>query len=54
MANERWRRLCEAIVAETDTQKLLSLVSQLEEELDCRDSRLQHKTVYSCTQPPPN
>lgn len=42
MANDRWRHLCEAIIVETDTQKLLSLVNQLEEELDLRDPKTRH------------
>lgn len=35
MPSERWRYLCEAIIAEPDTQKMLSLVHELEQELDC-------------------
>jgi hypothetical protein len=51
MAKERWRCLCEEIIAETDTQKLLSLVSQLEQELDCADPRPQSSSAFCNRQP---
>ena len=38
MSEKNWRDLCEEIVAENDSRKLLSLVSQLNDVLENRKS----------------
>lgn len=40
MNQKNWRDLCEEIVAENDSQKLLSLVTQLNEVLDSRKTEV--------------
>ncbi len=44
MSQKNWRDLCEEIVAENDAQKLLSLVTQLNEVLDSRKADLKNQT----------
>ncbi len=40
MQEESWRRLCEAIMRETDPHRLMQLVTQLNETLDQRENQL--------------
>jgi hypothetical protein len=37
---ESWRRLCEAIMQETDSNRLMELVTQLNQTLDQRETEL--------------
>jgi len=40
MLDNRWKELCEAIMRETDPQKLLALVEELNRTLDEREKEL--------------
>ena len=40
MPDYTWKHLCEAIMRETDTQKLLALVEELNRTLDQREKDL--------------
>ena len=43
MSQKNWRDLCEEIVAENDAQRLLSLVTELNEVLDSRKTKLNNE-----------
>jgi hypothetical protein len=43
MQDTKWRQLCEAIMREQDPDQLLSLVEQLNQELELRENELKHR-----------
>jgi hypothetical protein len=43
MQDTKWRQLCEAIMREQDPNQLLSLVEQLNQELELREKELKHR-----------
>ena len=47
MAENNWRELCELIMKETDPERLLSLVEQLNKTLDLREQELRERVHYS-------
>lgn len=48
MPDSTWKELCEAIMRETDAQKLLALVEELNRILDEREKELKKER---CAQP---
>ena len=46
MYEQTWRSLCEAIVQENDSQKLMALVDELNQVLDERQSDLKQMRGY--------
>ena len=43
MQETKWRQLCEAIMLEQDPNRLLSLVEQLNQELELREKELKYR-----------
>jgi len=48
-ANEKWKELCEQVIAERDPKRLMELVETLNDELEKRESG---KSIASAQQSP--